>query len=75
MNDRQRAFLDAAKWSLGFYAQTPDQVRDWWRRNALEMQRLGIVTMDGNKVIPSPASDEIIDFCKALTAKLEQRKV
>lgn len=73
MNENQRVFLDAAKWSLTIYAQTPEQVRDWWRKNINTMQRIGIVTLgEDSKVIPSPASDEIINFCKTLTAKLER---
>lgn len=71
----QREFLDLAKWSLTFHAQTPEHVRDWWKRNELEMMRLGIVTKnDQGKIIPSPLSDEIIEFCKNLTAKLERGK-
>jgi hypothetical protein len=73
MDDAQRAFLTNSKWLLGFYATTPEQVRAWWLKNLLEMQRLGIVTLDeNNKVIPSPLSDEIIDYCRKLTAKLEK---
>ncbi len=73
MTDEQREFLATAKWSLTFYATTPDQVRDWWRRNSLEMQRIGLITLDdGGKVIRSPISDEIVEFCRTLTAKLER---
>lgn len=73
MDDAQRAFLTHGKWVLSFYATTPEQVRAWWLKNLLEMQRLGIIVLDdNNKVIPSPLSDEIIGFCRALTAKLEK---